>query len=196
MSEKKTKPWGRRNCLQSSETGLCRGTGLGKGTKTFLKHWRSTRTQWPPSFLNGRSVEPPRLFLELATRPNWTIRGEGPWTGKWLRTRWPLWTSYRVPLSWWANLPEGQPSLQHCTNQAFMVEWPDESHSSVKGTTARLEFAKKAPKGHSNHEKLDSLGWWNQYWSLWPELKAKRHIWRKPGTIPTVKHGAVGMFST
>ena len=32
------------------------------------------------------------------------------------------------------NLPEGQPSLQHSTNQAFMVEWPDGRHSSVKGT--------------------------------------------------------------
>ncbi|CDQ72591.1 unnamed protein product [Oncorhynchus mykiss] len=32
------------------------------------------------------------------------------------------------------NLPEGQPSLQHSTNQTFMLEWPDESHSSVKGT--------------------------------------------------------------
>jgi hypothetical protein len=26
------------------------------------------------------------------------------------------------------------PSLQHSTDQAFMVEWPDRSHSSVKGT--------------------------------------------------------------
>ena len=34
----------------------------------------------------------------------------------------------------WENLPEVQPSLQHSTNQAFMVEWPDGSHSSVKGT--------------------------------------------------------------
>ena len=25
--------------------------------------------QWPPSFLNGKSLESPRLFLELATRP-------------------------------------------------------------------------------------------------------------------------------
>ena len=32
------------------------------------------------------------------------------------------------------NLPEGKPSLQHSTNQAFMVEWSDGSHSSVKGT--------------------------------------------------------------
>ncbi|CDQ64223.1 unnamed protein product [Oncorhynchus mykiss] len=32
------------------------------------------------------------------------------------------------------NLPEGQPSLQHSTNQAFMVEWPDGGYTSVKGT--------------------------------------------------------------
>ena len=48
--------------------------------------------------------------------------------------------------------PEGQPSLQHSTNQAFMVEWPDGSHSSVKDTTARLEFAKKAHKQLSDNE--------------------------------------------
>ena len=30
-----------------------------------------------------------------------------------------------------------------CTNQAFMVEWPDRSHFSVKGTIAHLEFVKR-----------------------------------------------------
>ena len=39
-----------------------------------------------------------------------------------------------IPLWRWENLPEGQPSLQHFTNQTFMVEWPDRSHSSVKST--------------------------------------------------------------
>ena len=34
----------------------------------------------------------------------------------------------------WEHLLEGHPSLQHSTNQAFMVEWPDGSHSSVKYT--------------------------------------------------------------
>ena len=29
----KSRPWGRRNCLQRSETGLCQGTDLGKATK-------------------------------------------------------------------------------------------------------------------------------------------------------------------
>ena len=28
----------------------------------------AARTQWPPSFINGRSLDPPRLFLELAAR--------------------------------------------------------------------------------------------------------------------------------
>ena len=85
--------------------------------KQILQHWRAPRTQWPPSFLNGRSLEPPRLFLELAARPNWAIGAEGPWSGRWPRSRWSLWQSSRVPLWRWENLPEGQPSLQHSTNQ-------------------------------------------------------------------------------
>ena len=70
-----------------------------------------------------------------------------------------------------------------------MVEWTDRSHSFTKGTTARLEFA----KGHlktmrnkilwSDENKIELFG-----------LNAKRHIWRKPGTIPTVKHGGVSIM--
>jgi hypothetical protein len=47
-----------------------------------LQHWRSPRTQWPPSFLNGRRLKPPRLFRELAIRPNCAIGGEGHWSGR------------------------------------------------------------------------------------------------------------------
>lgn len=32
----------------------------------------------------------------------------------------------------WENLPEGQPFLQHSTNQHCMVEWPNGNHCSVK----------------------------------------------------------------
>uniref|UniRef100_A0AAZ3PD23 Sleeping Beauty transposase HTH domain-containing protein n=1 Tax=Oncorhynchus tshawytscha TaxID=74940 RepID=A0AAZ3PD23_ONCTS len=53
------------------------------------------------------------------------------------------------------NLPEGQPSLQHSTNQAFMVEWQDRSHSSVKGTW-QLGVCHE-PSKDSDHEKQDSL---------------------------------------
>lgn len=45
-----------------------------------------------------------------------------------------MWQSSSVALWRDDNLPERQPFLQHSTNQVCMVEWPEESHSSVKGT--------------------------------------------------------------
>ena len=163
----KTKPWGRRNCPLRSETGLCWGTDLGKGTNTFLQHWRSPRTQWPPSFLKGRSLEPPGKTEQSGKKG----LGQGGYqepNGQSDRARVPLWR--------WENLP-GQPSLQHSTNQAFMGEWPDRSPSSVKSMTARLEFAKR---------HLKTLTMWNNI--LWSDetmielfgLNAKRHVWRTP----------------
>ena len=112
----KTKPWGRRNCLKSSDTGLCQGTDMGKGAIKCLQHWMSPKKQWPPSFFNGRSLEPQRLFLELFALQNWAIGGKGPCSGRWPRTRWSLWQRFRVPLWRWEYLPEGQQSLQHSTN--------------------------------------------------------------------------------
>ena len=41
----KTKPWGRRNCLQSSETGLHRGTDLRKATHYPSMHRLHTETE-------------------------------------------------------------------------------------------------------------------------------------------------------
>ena len=60
--------------------------------------------------------------------------------------------------------------------------------------TARLEFAKKAPKGlsawilQSDETKIELFG-----------MNSKHHVRRKSGTIPKVEHGAennhaVGMF--
>ena len=40
--------------------------------------------------------------------------------------------------------PEGQPSLQQSNNQVWLVEWPDRSHSSVKG---RWQPTRNLPKG-------------------------------------------------
>ena len=57
------------------------------------RHIEGPQEQLPPSFLNGISLEPPKLFLELAAWPNWAIRGEGPWSGRWPRTWWALWWS-------------------------------------------------------------------------------------------------------
>uniref|UniRef100_A0A8C7RKT7 Transposase Tc1-like domain-containing protein n=1 Tax=Oncorhynchus mykiss TaxID=8022 RepID=A0A8C7RKT7_ONCMY len=49
-----------------------------------------------------------------------------------------------------------------------MVEWPDGSHSS----TMRNKII------WSDEIKIELFG-----------LNVKRHVWRKPDTIPTVKHG-------
>ena len=46
--------------------------------------------------------------LPRAGRP---AKLRGPRSGSWLRTRWSLWKSSRVPLWRWEILPEGQPSL-------------------------------------------------------------------------------------
>ena len=92
-----------------------------------------------------------------------------------------LWKSAGVPLWRWDNLPEGQSSLQHSTNQAFIVEWQDRSHSSVKCTTAHVEFLKRRLMD-SDHEKIDSLVWYNQDWTLWPECQGSRleETWHHP----------------
>ena len=70
-----------------------------------------------------------------------------------------------------------------------MVEWQMEATLQKKHMTAHLEFA----KGHLK----DSQNMRNKF--LWSDetkielfgLNAKRHLWRKPGTIPTVKDGDV-----
>ena len=49
---------------------------------------------------------------------------------------------------------------------------------SKKAHDSPLGVCQKAPKGLSDHEKQELF-----------VLNAKRHVWRKPGTIPTVKHG-------
>ena len=53
---------------------------------------------------------------------------------------------------------------------------------SKRHMTACLEFAKRHLKDSLDETKFE-LG-----------LNAKRHIWRKPGTNPTVKHGGVSIM--
>ena len=62
-----SKPWGQRNYLQTSETGLCQDIDLENGTEKSLLLSRSQRAQWPPSFVNGRCLKPPSIFLDLAS---------------------------------------------------------------------------------------------------------------------------------
>ena len=115
--------------------------------------------------------------------------GEGPWSGRWPRTQWSLWQSSRVPLCRWLSFWKVLPSLQHSTKQAFYGRVARRKPLlSKRHMTARLEFAKGPLKDSqtmrnkilwSDETKIESFG-----------LNAKWHIWRKPGTIPTLKHGA------
>ena len=53
--------------------------------------------------------------------------------------------------------------------------------------TARLEFAKRHLK---DSQTMRNNILWSDETKIEPfGLNAKRHVWRKPGTIPTVKHG-------
>ena len=98
----------------SPEFELWRGIYLGRGIQVFLECWNLL----------------PRLCLELDVQPKWTT-GQGPWSGRWPRTQWPLWQNYSVP---WLTTCQRDKSLQHFTNLGFMGEWPNRSHSWEKGT--------------------------------------------------------------
>uniref|UniRef100_A0AAZ3RG11 Transposase n=1 Tax=Oncorhynchus tshawytscha TaxID=74940 RepID=A0AAZ3RG11_ONCTS len=62
--------------------------------------------------------------------------------------------------------------------------------------TARLDFAKRNLK--DSQTMRNKILWSDETKIEHFVLNAKRHIWRKPGTIPTVawwwQHHAVGMF--
>lgn len=105
---------------------------LWKVTENFLQRWRSKCAQWPPSPINGRSLEPPTF---PANRVIWVGVF---YSGKWRRTWWSLSQSSSIALWRKENLAEGQLFLQHSPNQACIVKWP------VNGT---WKSAWSLPKG-------------------------------------------------
>jgi hypothetical protein len=63
---------------------------------------------------------------------------------------------------------------------------------SKRHMRARLEFAKRHVK--DSQTMTNKILWSDETKIELFGLNAKRHVWRKPGTIPTMKHHAVGMF--
>jgi hypothetical protein len=55
-----------------------------------------------------------------------------------------------------------------------------------KAYDSPLRVCQKAPKGLSDHE--NKILWSDETKIKLFGLNAKHHIWKKPGTIPTVKH--------
>jgi hypothetical protein len=52
----------------------------GEGYKTISAALKVPKNTVASIILNGKSLESPRLFLELAARPNGAIGGEGSWS--------------------------------------------------------------------------------------------------------------------
>ena len=77
---------------------------------------------------------------------------------------------------------DGRTFQKYSTNQAFMVEWPDKRHM-----TAHLGFAKRHLK--DSQTMINKILWSDKTKMELFGLNAKHHIWRKPGTVRTVKHG-------
>ena len=81
----------------------------------------------------------------------------------------------------------GEPSrrttiLQHSTYQTRQKPLLSKRHM-----TACLEFAKRHLK--VSRTMRNEILWSDETMIELFGLNAKRHFWRKPGTIPTVKHG-------
>ena len=129
----KTKPWGRRNCPYSSETGLCRGTDLGKGTNIFLPALKVPKNTMSSIILKWKKFGTTKTLLRdgcPAQLSNWGRRAL-------VRemTKNPMVTLTELQSS---SVEMGEPS----TNQIFM--WSDGSQSPVKGT---WQPAWSCPKG-------------------------------------------------
>jgi hypothetical protein len=60
----------------------------------------------------------------------------------------------RVPLWRWENLPEGQPSLHHSTNQTIMVEWLFKKKIKGKNVFGEIVFLCFCGKGMGGSEGL------------------------------------------
>ena len=90
--------------------------------------------------------EPTRLFLELATCPNWAIGEKGLGQGG---EQEPDGHSDRVPLWRWENLPEGQPSLQYLGLYGRVAR--------PKPLLSKRQMTAKRHLKHSHHERQDSL---------------------------------------
>lgn len=167
------KPWGQRNCPQSSETGLLQCTDLRKATKNFCcsegfqKH--SGLHNW-----DGRRLAQPGFFQEPLARPNWTKQARRAFM-KAITKNLMVTLSSRDPVEMrlWPLLQSGDRNL-----------------SSVENTWKK-GVCIKSPEGLSDCEEQDPLVWWKTELS---GLSSKCYICRKPShqlpnTSPTVKHG-------
>ena len=148
--------------------------------KESMQHWRCPTTQWPPSFLNGWSLEPPRLFLELAARPNWAIGGEGPWSGRWPKTRRSLWQGSRVLL--WRRTTISAALHQSDLHGRVARQKP---LLNKKGTRQPTGVCQEA---HKRTQTMRNKILWIEYSTLCPECQASCLEEPRHGSSPGQYH--------
>ena len=117
---------------------------------------------------------------------------EGPWSGRWPRTQWPLWQNYRVPWLRWENLLE----KKFCSTSQMSALW---SSGQTEATPEKMVHDSTPGVCKKARERLRALG--KRLCGLMRQklnsaLNAKRYVWQKPSTahhpcntIPTMKHG-------
>ena len=151
----KSKPWGRRNACRAQRQDCIKAQIL-RRLQTFSAALKVPKSIVASIILKWRKFGTTRTLPRAGCLSKLSNRGRRA-----MSSRDPVWR--------WEKLPKGQPSLQHSTDLGFMAEWPNRSLSSVKDMKSCLEY-KKAPKGLSDSEKQDYLVWWNQDWTVWPQL--------------------------
>jgi hypothetical protein len=83
----------------------------------------------------------------------------------------------------------GEPSIRTTISAAL-------HQSGLYGSVARRKplLSKRLITGHLEFAKRHKILWCDETKIKFFGLNAKCHVWRKPGTIPTVKHGGGSML--
>jgi hypothetical protein len=166
----KTKPWVKGLVHRAHRYDCVEAQIWGRVPNKLLLHWKSPKTQ-RPTFLNGRCLEPPRLFLYLASRPNLTIGGEWPWSGRLPRAKWSIWQSSRVPLE--MGETSWRTTISATLHQSGLYGRVARRKPLFRKRhmTAHLEFAKRHLKiwmpsvtygGTWHHHHCEAL-WWQHH---------------------------------
>jgi hypothetical protein len=138
------------------------------------------RTQWPPFILKWwfQSTSKTLLLAKLSNRERALVREV---------TKNPMVTLTEFQSS---SLKMAEPSIRTTISAAlhqssFMVVARWKPLLSKRHMTTRLELAKRHLKDSQNINIL-----WSDITKMaFRPKNSKRHIWRKPGTIPTGNHG-------
>ena len=96
-----------------------------------------------------------------------------------------------------SSVEMGEPSRRTTISAALHQSGLDGGVARLKPHLSKkhmspLGVCQKVPKGLSDHDKQNFMADETKIELF--GLNAKRHVWKKPGTIPTVKHGGCSIM--